>query len=127
VSATKVDLVNAASVYGQDAPFPAIIYIGTDGDRLLGAGGLAWHHDRCWLWVDKVDKQSANPFTLVRWGRRMLQVAKRYGDTVVSAVRDDQEANSAKLLQLLGFVLVDPEGVVMADGTKAELWECRLG
>ena len=126
MSTTKVELVGAGSVFGVEAPFPATVYVGTAADgHMLGVGGLAWHHDRCWLWVDKVDAAHANPITLVRWGKRMLQVARRYGDTVVSAVRDDREANSAKLLTLLGFVLVDPKGLVMVNGEFAELWECR--
>jgi hypothetical protein len=121
----EVSQVTPEAVYGQSGDLPALVYVGVEDGALVAAGGLAWHHGRCWLWVDRVDAGLTNPFALVRWGRRMLKVAQRYGDNVVSAVRDPSQVNSAKLLKLMGFVLVDPEGVSMVDGTKAELWECR--
>jgi hypothetical protein len=113
-------------VYGRDTYFPALVYVGLENGELIGSGGLAWHGGRCWIWVDKIDAGKANPFTLVRWAKRMLQVAERYGDRQVFAVRDPSEPNSAKLLRLIGFELEDAEGVTMLNGDKAELWTCRL-
>ena len=54
----------------------------------------------CWLWIEPLDRQIAgNGLAIVRAARRMLQIAQRYGESVVLAVRDETEARSDKLLE----------------------------
>lgn len=80
----------------------------------------------CWLWIEPLDRQIAgNGLAIVRAARRMLQIAQRYGESVVLAVRDETEAGSDKLLKLIGFTLADAQGVTKEDGSKAELWIWR--
>lgn len=117
--ALKIEQVSPSVVYGRSPAFPCLVYVGVDDGKIVGAGGLAWNLDRTWLWVDHVDKMLANPLTLVRWGKRMLQVAARYGDTSVFAVRDPEVPSAEKLLKLLGFKPVVTDKL-------PEIWECRV-
>lgn len=73
-----------------------------------------------------MDRQIAgNGLAIVRAARRMLQIAERYGESVVLAVRDETEVGSDKLLKLIGFTLADANGATNEDGSKSELWIWR--
>lgn len=110
---------------GAFIPFPFIAYTGTVDGKLVGAGGLQWHHGRCWLWFDRFNPDvPINALAVVRWGRRMLRIAQRYGDEVVSAGRDDRELMSERLLTLLDFRRTG-DMIAYQDGKEQELWEWR--
>lgn len=99
-----VTLKELAKIYPHDAvgTFPVIAYAGYLGRRRLGVGGLAWNAGVCWLWIDVHDLKRTYPVHVVRWARRMLKVAEKYGDLDVFAARDEFP-RSEKLLNLLGF------------------------
>ncbi len=104
----------------------AITYAGLAGDIMVGRGGLCWHEGLCWIWIEPLSPEIAgHGMAIVRAARRMLQIAQRYGESVVFAVRDETEAGSDKLLKLIGFTLADAHGATREDGTKTELWTWR--
>lgn len=101
-------------------PFPAVIFGGFEGDRLLGAGALSWVGGRCWL---EFSAGAAIPCRyavhVVRQARRMLRMARQVGETEVLVLRNDAHSTSERLLQAVGFELC---GVACLPDRQIEVW-----
>lgn len=107
------------AIEGRDVRFPVISYLGLDGDRILGAGGLAWMHGRCFLWLGLVDMADTRAVRVVRAAKKMILIAKQLGEKTVYCWRDDHP-HSAKLLALIGMTFNGVEPVTFGDGTTGE-------
>jgi hypothetical protein len=122
--------------------FPVVTYAGwlhkkPRGKRpappptLIAYGGLAWRvRDRetgafwCEVWFDIAEPRLMRTLTLVRWGKRMLKVARQMGEKTVFCVREARP-QSDKLLRLVGFVPApDLRTFDAADGAErpGEIW-----
>lgn len=112
---------------GRGVHFPVVSYLGVEGDRILGAGGLAWMHGRCFLWLGLVDMTETRAIRIVRAARKMIRVARQLGETTVYCWRDEAP-HSAKLLALVGMTFHGMEEVTFADGStgEKEVWKSQL-
>jgi hypothetical protein len=100
-----VDPYSVAVALNVTIDWPAVAFVGIDDDQLVGACGLAWGGERCWLWlhIGKPKPEYARP--VLRMAQRLLRKAAQLGETSIYAVRDQQYRSSAKLLKLVGFEL----------------------
>lgn len=108
----RVVPVDAAFLWqaiGMQIDMPVKAFVGIEGNRILGAGGLAWTEGKCWLFLQVFDLGHGHPVQVVRWGKRMLRQAVQLGETVVWTPRDEQYESSAKLLKMLGFKFVETD------------------
>lgn len=121
VEVIRVTPAVAEHLQGRRFSFPFTCYVGIEEGVFIGAGGLAWYHDRCWVWLGLMDMQRTRPNTLVRWARRIMRMAAQF-DEVVCCERDPHEPMSARLLTLLGFCYDPSEPIVHTDGSIGEMW-----
>lgn len=99
---------------------PVAAYVGEDDGEMAGSGGLAWEHDRCWLWF-KIEKPEPRfAIIAIRQARRLMALAKSLGEPAIYASRDPDAPTSAKLLRIAGFARTDET----LDGH--EVYKCPL-
>ena len=103
MSVAPVDAEFLWRVMGMKVDMPVKAYVGVDGDRILGAGGLGWAGGKCWLFLLVLDVNHGHPMQVVRWGRKLLRIAVQLGESEVFTPRDDEYPSSKKLLHLIGF------------------------
>jgi hypothetical protein len=84
---------------------PAVAVLGVDGDRVVGAGGLAWGGGRAWIWFKMITSKPDYAVPIVRATKTMLKRAVQLGESEVYTPRDAAEPASKKLLEILGFEL----------------------
>jgi hypothetical protein len=98
------------ALLGREVTFPVVWYVAMkDGER-LAAWGLSWVDGKCWLefsW-EVIGAQCA--IHVVRKAKLVLKQAVQLGETEVFALRDDREATSQRLLELLGFKMAGALG-----------------
>lgn len=116
--------VSPTAIADGSVRLPLIAYVGTDGDEVLGAGGLVWNVGMCWLWLEVADINNTRPNHIVRWARRLLRTATQMGESAVYCMRGVGEPHSARLLKLLGFECLGEEAVARVDGSIGieEVW-----
>lgn len=78
-------------------------YVGVRDGKLVGAGGLAWGKDKCWIWLQIYEPGQISAFLVVRWARRMIRQAIQLGESEIYTPRDQQYERSEALLRLVGF------------------------
>lgn len=104
---------------GAKIDLPAVAVVGIDGDKIVGAGGLAWGDGVAYIWFKMTSKNPAYAVAIVRATRKMLRRAIQLGATEVLTTRDPNEPASQKLLALLGFEMLG------LDEQGAEVWVWR--
>lgn len=82
---------------------PAVAFVGIDGEKFAGSGGLAWGKGRCWLWFMTVEPKPEYARPVLNMARRLLRKAKQFGESEVYTIRDPQFETSPRLLALTGF------------------------
>lgn len=127
-----VDLVRVspqwiAGEVGREIPFPVAAYVAVEGDMVAASFGLAWHHDRCWLWFGDAPVERRYAVYVVKWGQRMLRLAAQMGETEVYSMRVEGP-KSKRLHERLGFQFVGSEPISFDDGreTTEEIWRHGL-
>jgi hypothetical protein len=88
---------------------PAIAFIGIDGDRFAGSGGLAWGEGRCWMFFTSIDPKPEYAVQVIRYARKLLRKAVQLGETAVFTTRDPAFETAPRLLKMLGFEFVGVE------------------
>lgn len=103
--------------------FPVIAYVAIEGESAIASFGLAWHHERCWLWFGVETVKARHAVYVVRWARRMLRVARQMGEIAVYSMRSEGP-KSKQLHERLGFTLIGTEPVTFDDGREnvEEIW-----
>jgi hypothetical protein len=127
-----VDLVRVtpqwiAGAAGREIPFPVVAYVAVDEGEVVAAFGLAWHHERCWLWFGDAPVARRYAIYVIRWGQRMIRLAGQMGETEVYSMRVEGP-KSKRLHERLGFQLVGSEPIAFDDGreTTEEIWRHGL-
>lgn len=82
---------------------PAVAFVGQDDDELVGSGGLAWGHGRCWIWFKMLNIRPCYAVAIFRAAKRLLRKARQLGETEVFAIRDPQYETSQRLVRAVGF------------------------
>lgn len=111
-------------LHGQRIHHPIVAYAGRIGSKPVAFGGLIWRDGRCELFVDILNRRKVSALAVVRWARRMLRMARQFGEHEVWCLRDEGPS-SAKLLTLVGMRMDRVESVIFNDGRVAdkELWK----
>lgn len=117
----RATFVETMHVCGFAACLPMASYVGEADGQPVGAGGLAWRFDRCWLWFNVVDSRPEFALAAVRQGRKLMAMAKALGETTVYCWRDASAPSSGKLLRMMKFKPTDE----MIEGH--EVFACALG
>ena len=123
----KIDLVTTSEVealHGRKVDFPVICYIGREGGEVVGAGGLCWRFNLCFVWLSiNGEATERSPYKVISWAKRMARTAKKYGETEIFCYREDLPT-SKRLLEFLGFDFHSLEEVTLEDGVveQKELW-----
>lgn len=114
--------VSPASVEASEGiriDLPCVAYIGFDGKRVVGSGGLAWGSGRCWVWLKIAHSDPSYAVPVMRQLRLLIAKARQLGETAVYTPRDANYPTSKKLLRVLGFYFF-----AMEDGN--EVWRMIL-
>lgn len=100
---------------------PLIPYVGAEDGKVIACGGLAFHDERWWLFLEVYGGSRTHPAYVVRWGRLMLRKAVQLDLGAVYAAMDTaaEAPRAPKLLKALGFVCKGPEEV--AAGVR-DIW-----
>lgn len=108
---------------GRAVDWPVIAWADTRDGEVVAYGGLSWRFGWCDVWLTVTDRRKASARVIVMFARRMLLTAKQMGEAVVYCVRDD-EANSAKLLTLVGMKFDRMEEMTFEDRPPetGEIW-----
>lgn len=104
---------------GVKIDIPSVAFIGVDGDRVVGSGGLAWGQGRCWIWLRVTEVNPRYALAVMHQTKRLLAKARQFGETEVFSPRDAEYPTSQKLLTVLGFTLHGIENGI-------EVWSCRV-
>lgn len=104
---------------GVKIDMPSIAFIGLDGEKVIGSGGLAWGGGRCWIWLRVSGINPAYALPIMRQTKRLIAKARQFGETEVFSPRDAEYPTSKKLLTVLGFTLHGIENEI-------EVWSCRV-
>jgi hypothetical protein len=107
-------------IVGSIMGVPHVAYSGYDATGAeLARGGLAWVNGRCFACFDHLTRDVESFHRrrlLLAVSRQVLQRARQLGEKEVFAIRDAEEASSARFLKHLGFT---PTGETV---TGMELW-----